>query len=171
MPRSKKPKKAYRQKGVIRDPVSFVIKGIKPADPDAQLRAKLNLHGAMVNLTQGRGTKIDWQEVANALNVGLALAEMGYGKEFVPDLVKAQGAMALLRDRGKATGRFVFKAEEMSAVNTGIDLHDQQIELAPIADFERAIRAVELALAKGNFVTVERIDEQPQPSSPQIQAA
>lgn len=155
MPRSKKPKKAYRQKGVIRDPIAFVIRGMKPADPDAQLRSKINLHAAMANLTQGRGTQADWQEVANGLNVGLALAEMGYGKEFVPDLAKAQGAMALLRDRGKATGRFVFRAEEMQAVNTGLDLHDQQIELAPIKSFELAIRAVERALAQGNFVTVE----------------
>jgi len=164
MSRSKKPKKQYKPRGVLRDPISFVIKGMRPADPNAQLKAKINLHGAMANLVQGRGTKEDWQEVANGLNVGLALAEMGYGKEFVPDIVKAQGAMALLRDQGKSTGRFIFRGEEMQAVNTGLDLHDQQIELAPVKDFEQAIRAVDLALAQGNFVSVRKIDEQPQPS-------
>lgn len=156
MASNKKPKKKYKPKGVIRDPIAFVIKGVKPAEPDAQLRAKIHLHQSMMSLTRGEGGKYEWQEVANSINVALALCEMGYGKEFVPDLVKAQGAMAMLRDRGKTTGRFVFKAEEMQAVNVGIDIHDQQIELAPIADFERAIRAVDLALMKGNFVTVQQ---------------
>lgn len=155
MARSSKPKKKYRPKGVIRDPIAFVIKGLKPADPDAQLKAKILLHASMAEITQGRGGKDEWQVVANSINVCLALCEMGYGKEFVPDLVRAQGAMALLRDRGKATGKFILRAEEMTAINVALDIHDQQIELAPIKDFELAVRAVERALAQGNFVTVQ----------------
>jgi hypothetical protein len=170
MPKSSAPKKKYRPKGLMRDPVKFVLMGMRPAEQDAQLKMKICLHSAMANLTKGAGTRSDWEELANGLNVGLVLCEMGYGKEFVEDLVSAQASMVLLRERYKETGRFIFRAEEMRCVNSALDIHDQQIELAPLKDFERAIMAVNAALAKGNFVTVQKISGRQPLSSPQTPA-
>lgn len=159
MAANKKPRKKYRPRGVFKDPLAYVMAGNRPATEEAQLKAKIGYHLSMTNITQGRGRKEDWQEITNSINLGLTLCEMGYGKEFVPDLVKAQGAMILLRDRFKSSDRMILKAEEMSLINTALDLHDQQLALAPIREVEKAIRHVEQQIARGNFVTLQEIQQ------------
>jgi hypothetical protein len=97
MAATKKPRKKYRPRQVIKDPIAFVVSGTRPGSDEAQLKTKISYHMAMTNITQGRGDKSDWQEIANSINLALTLAEMGWGKDYVPVLVKAQGAMILLR--------------------------------------------------------------------------
>lgn len=159
MAANKKPKKKYRPRPVFQDPVAFVIAGNRPAPQESQLKAKISYHMAMTRITRGEGDAQDWTEIANSVNLSLVLAEMGYGVEYVPQLVKAQGAMILLRDRFKGGGRMVCRADEMAALNEALALHDEQLEIAPLRDIERAVRHVEQQFAKGNFVTLERIKD------------
>lgn len=169
MSANKKPRKKYKPKGVIRDPVNFVVAGSRPASEEIQLDTKILYHSAMTQMVQGNGKKDDWQTLANAMNVGLILCEMGYGQEFVPDLVKAQGAMVLVKQRFRATGKMGLRGEEMQAINVALDLHDQQLALTPIRDIERAVLCVDRELRRGNFVTVEPSAQQ-QPSLQQTLA-
>lgn len=152
MPRSTKPRKTYRPKRLIHNPVEWVVSGLKPASVDAQTKLKLGYHWSMANLTKGDGTTHDWQTVSDALNVALVLCEMDYGKEYLPELDTAMFSMLDLRDRYRATGRMLFKGTEMQAVNLGLELHDEQIALAPIATMEKALQEVERRLTKGNFL-------------------
>lgn len=154
MANNKKPKKKYQPKGIIKDPIRYMLRGNKPAEESAITKLKIGYHMAMVAVTQGRAGKAEWQEIANVLNVAITLAEMGYGDQYLPEIVKAQGAMVLIRERLKATGRITVKAEEMNAINEALELHDQQVELVTVREMETAILSVERQLARGNFVTV-----------------
>jgi hypothetical protein len=154
MAKSAKPKKKYRPRPIIADPIRYVTAAVRPAPEAAQLKTKIGIHMAMAKITKGEGDKDDWQEVANALNLSLILAEMGYGQEYVQTVVMGQAAMTLLRDRFKATGKAILRGEEMRAINEALEVHDGQIELATVKDIERAVYAVERELARGNFVKV-----------------
>ena len=154
MASNKKPRKKYVPRTVIKDPIRYIVRGNNPAEPEAVTKVKINHHLSMLAITQGKGVAADWQVVANALNAAVVLAEMGYGVEYVPEGVKAQGAMVMIRDRLKATGRMTLKAAEMQAINEALALHDEQIEIATIRDMEKAIIHVEEQLRKGNFVKV-----------------
>lgn len=165
MAKSAKPKKKYRPRPIIQDPIRYVTALVRPAPEAARLKTKIGIHLAMTNITKGEGTKDDWQEVANALNLSVILAEMGYGKDYVPLIVEAQGSMVLVRDRLKATGKAILRGVEMRAINEALAVHDEQIDLATVKDIEKALFAIEKALAQGNFVKV--LPDAPSPPSPQ----
>jgi hypothetical protein len=155
MPSNKKPRKTYRPKRILHNPVAWVVNGVKPASVDAQTKLKLGYHWSMTNLTKGDGTTHDWQTVSDALNVAMVLCEMDYGKDYLPELEVAMYSMLDMRDRYRATGRLLFKGQEMQAVNLGLELHDEQIAIAPLGVMENALNEVKRRLAKGFFVKRE----------------
>lgn len=153
MPASKKPKKRYRPKGIIINPIEYVVSGLKPASEEAQTRLKLGYHWAMLRLTRGEGTKEDWWEVANAMNVAIVLAEHGYGDaEVIEDVKEAMLALHRVKLRYRETGRLLFRGEELTAVNLGLDIHDAQMETATVRDIELAIAECEKRIANREFI-------------------
>jgi hypothetical protein len=48
--------------------------------------------------------------------------------------------------RGAPTGRFILRAEEMSALNDAMDLHDAQLDTVTVKDMETAVLMVEAEL-------------------------
>lgn len=122
---------------------------MKPASGEAQTKLKVGYHWSMNNLTKGQGTVSDWQTVADALNVAMVLCEMNYGADYLPDLEKGMQAMLSLRNRYRQTNRFIFRAEEMQAVNLGLELHDEQIAIVPLVHMEKALDEVEKRLTPG----------------------
>jgi hypothetical protein len=57
MPRSSAPRKKYKPKGILKDPLSYVLGGIRPASEDARVKRKILAHLAMQALVQGRCVK------------------------------------------------------------------------------------------------------------------
>ena len=45
--------------------------------------------------------------------------------------------------RGAETGRFILRAEEMTALNTLMELHDAQMDVITVKDMERAFKIVD----------------------------
>lgn len=153
MPASKKPKKKYRPKGTISNPIEYVISGLKPADAEAQTRLKLGHHWAMLKLTRGEGTKEDWWEVSNAMNVAIVLCEHGYGgPEEIDDVKEAMLSLHQAKLRYRETGRLLFRGEEITAVNLGLDIHDAQMEYATVRDIELAIAECEKRISRREFI-------------------
>ena len=152
MARSTKPRKKYRQKRNLQNPIDYVLKGVKPASQDAQTKLRVGYHLSMAALCKGEGDTHDWQNVSDAMNVAMVLCEMGYGEDYLPDLSTAMQSMLAMRDRYKQGMSLLFRGEEMQAVNLGLDLHDAQVEEVPLAAFERALAEVERRLARGIFL-------------------
>lgn len=137
----------YKPKGVILDTMSWIKQGMQIVDGmDVGLDLKIKNHAAMANLTQGRGTRDDMDIVIGALNMTEALTRINpeLGRDWAAEIRAAQDALYSLGKRGLANGeRFIFKADEMKAVNLGMEIHDAQLERSTVRDIELALDEVE----------------------------
>lgn len=149
MANTKRPRKAYRPKVVISNPLDYVLSGYAPPSEDVKVNLRIKFHLAMTRIAKGEADKDDWGIVADAINVCVVLCEMGFGREFYPDLVAAQQAMLDMKARYKKTGKIILKGDEMQKINVALDLHDQQIDLVRTIDVERAVFSVQQRLRNG----------------------
>ena len=150
MASNKKPRKKYVPKPVLRDPIRYVVAGVKPPDADLMLKLELINHSAMESLTHGNGTYEDWQAVTNMLNVANVLAGSLSIYEHTGDfeyIVAAQQAHAKCGARMARSGRFGYTGEELTAVNTAFAIHDYQMQHTTVIQYERANREVPLVNA------------------------
>jgi len=156
MANNKKPRKAYRPKPVRIDPVGYVLTGMMPLDQvgDELITLRVKNHGALAALTQGRATNDDFNMLISALNVTEALMMQELGAEYSPELQAGQAALKEIGQRRKALGRFVLRAEEMTALNLAMDVHDAQLEICTVAQIERAILTVRKTVLGGKATAI-----------------
>lgn len=131
----------YRPKGVIPDTISFVLRGFMPVREHGKaMTAKIKNHEALVNLTQGAGTRDDIEVIIGAMNVAEALIKIaGIGVEYTQEITDAQQAIFTMGQRGVTKDRFLFTGPEMKAINTGMDVHDAQLDVCTIGELEKAL--------------------------------
>lgn len=138
MASNKKPKKKYRPKPVLLDPIAHVLVGIRPPAPEHRARIEIVNHGAMYQLTHGKGTRQDWDEVACALNTALVLAEdYKIGFDYLADIQAALEAHRMCGVRG-----FGYSGPELQTVNYALKVHEEQMNIATVSEHERALAKV-----------------------------
>jgi hypothetical protein len=98
----------------------------------------------------------DWGMVTGALNTALLLAEDGYGIEHEDIFIRALDATARAYLRQQQTGKYRLDGTGINDIRTALELHDQQLKLAPVADISKALSAVEDRIKSGNVYTIER---------------
>lgn len=85
---------------------------------------------ALDEMAQGRGDETHFDSLAGAVNLALVLAERaGNNTEAIALIQAAQDALMRARSRNETFGRFGFDGQGYSAVQTALDLHDQQLAL------------------------------------------
>jgi hypothetical protein len=146
MPSNKKPRKKYKPRPVIADPVAFVVGGMQQITPENTLRLKLINHGSMKALTDGSATKTEWDYICTALNVTVVMAEMGLGDDYMDDIKAAMLAHAQCGKRLYQGGRLGYTGEQLTAVNKALEIHDAQIDIATVAELEKAHMEVQKRL-------------------------
>lgn len=153
---TKKPRKAYRPRTApLLSPVYFIGR-MKPADGPAKRYTQLRYHGALDNLVHGRGTKADWQDLAEALNMTLLLCEQGVGAEHLAFAQEAMQVMFPLRDRFHRCGSMVPTGPERKTLILALDLHDQQLESGIHAGLvEDCYDEMNRRIAAGKFISPE----------------
>ena len=147
----------YRPKGVIRDPLAYVLSGMKVV---GQIGAGTDLmiknHMALDNVRQGVGTKEDIDILIGALNITDALSLMRIGDEWQSEIRAAQDALLELGRRGVETGKFILRGPELTALNLGMEIHDAQLEACTVADLEKAMDYVTQCLINGKARSMVR---------------
>ena len=135
---------SYRPKGVLINPVAYVLEGMKPLrDHDSTLiDLKIKNHAAMEALTKGRAMRSDMDILINMVNVVEALYRLGFGEDYGNVVQQGLDALHEVGKRGIQAGRFILKAHEMSHLNMIMELHDAQMEIITIKDMEKAIDLV-----------------------------
>ena len=105
---------------------------------------KIKNHLALSDITQGQGDKNKVDVLIAAMNMAEALhiVNPALGKEYAPEIKAAQDAIYMMAKRGVAKGRFVFTGPEMQAMNTGMEVHDAQLDACTIGELEQAIKYV-----------------------------
>lgn len=141
-----KPRKKYKPKGVRLDVMAWVKSGMLKIDQvnHAGVTLKIKNHAALASITQGIGKRDDIDIVIAAMNITEALALLGKGKDWHPEIRAAQDAILDMGKRGLANGdRFVFTGPEMQAVNLAMDVHDAQLDECTVGELEKALALVE----------------------------
>ena len=145
MAASAKPRKKYRPRPVLRDPLGYVMDSVTYLNtnnfPIVDLKIKHSQ--AMCALLQGTAKKYDIDKLIAMCNITEALWEMGFGKEYKEVFVDGKCAILAIVERATKHGRFTPTGPEIGMLNLLLQLHDAQLDVVTIKDMERAIRTVE----------------------------
>ena len=88
------------------------------------------------------------------------LWRMGIGSEYQEIARAGSDALFDVAVRGKDTMRFIVKALEMDAINSMMDLHDAQLDIATIKEMETAMEIMRRELIhKRARVVKERVPQ------------
>jgi hypothetical protein len=141
MPTSKKPRKKYRPKPVLADPVSFALESFMPVRQytEYMLTLRVKNHGAMTALTTGKATVDDINALMAMSNASIALLHLGFGSEYEGVASLGYTSLKAVVERGIPTNRFVCRAQEINALNAFMELHDAQMDVITIEDLQKAI--------------------------------
>lgn len=139
-----KKRSKYRPKGVLINPLAYVLESLKPVKShDSYLiDLKIKNHGAMEALTKGQATRADMDVLVNMVNVAEALYRLGFGDDYGDVVQQGLDALHDVGKRGLQTGRFILKAQEMSHLNHVMELHDAQMDVITVKDMEKAVDIV-----------------------------
>lgn len=124
--------------------MTWVQAGLQKLDAlSAGTTLKIRNHDAMNNIRMGVATRQDIDSVIDAFNVAEALAKRGVGADWATEIRAAQDALLVLARRGVERGfKFIVKAEELVAMNLGMEIHDAQLEAVTVKELEGAMNDV-----------------------------
>ena len=139
-----KKRSKYRPKGVLINPLAYVLESLKPVRyHDSYLvDLKIKNHGSMEALTKGNAGRAEMDLLINMVNTVEALYRLGFGEDYGDVVQQGLDALHDVGQRGVQTGRFILKAQEMSHLNLIMELHDAQMEVITVKDMERAVDLV-----------------------------
>ena len=138
MAANKKPRKAYRPRGVILDTVNWVCGGFKPLSSvgDENVKLRLRNHLALESISKGKATHVDLGTLIAASNMTMALKRGGFGDEYHSTAIAGANAIEALRN----SGRFVCTGPELTAIKRMMELHDAQLDVVRINDLDAALK-------------------------------
>lgn len=139
-----KKRSKYRPKGVLTNPVAYVLESLKPIKhhDDFLIDLKIKNHSAMEALTKGKAGRSEMDLLINMVNVVEALYRLGFGEDYGDVVQQGLDALHDVGKRGVQTGKFILKAQEMSHLNMIMELHDAQMDVITVKDMERAVDLV-----------------------------
>lgn len=138
-------KSKYKPRPIKADAVTWVINGFRNISDtgDVVLNLKIKNHEAIESLRKGQATRNDLDILIGAFNVTEALARMKIGDDYANEIKAGQDALLAIGKRGVSNNdRFILKALELTAINLTMEIHDAQLEVATIADLEKAMDIV-----------------------------
>ena len=134
---------SYRPKPQLPNPVAWIINGFKPISQAGIVNVQIKNHNAIDALRKGVADREDIDTIIEALNIAESLQRLGIGDEYKDELRAAQDALYAVSKRGiDREYRFVLKAQELAAINLGMEIHDAQIEVTTIHQMEDALDIV-----------------------------
>ena len=134
---------SYRPKPQHPNPVAWLVNGFKPVSQAGIVNVQIKNHQAIDALRKGVADREDIDAIIAALNITEALQRLGIGDEYRDQVRAAQDALYAVSRRGiDREYRFVLKAQELTAINLGMEIHDAQIEVTSIKHMEDALDIV-----------------------------
>jgi hypothetical protein len=160
MAANKKPRKPYKPKRNLVNPVGFVLEGIAPvrSHTNVLLSLKIRNHAAMSALTKGQAVHKDIDELIAMVNMTEALYRLGFGTEYKDVVQDGLRGLRAVGSRGAESGRFILKAAEMHALNEVMELHDAQMDVISVNDMDKAINLVQKELRDGKMTPIKEVE-------------
>lgn len=148
MPRSAKPRKAYRPKPVFADPVESVIAHAGKLPRGERLKLQVPMENAFVALRAGGHDSAPWCNLADAMNVAEELALRGIASDRLPEIRAAQAALHAVHQRQAAGGSWTLRGSEIAAIEFGVDLHRIQLHHCSQGELAASIEAVQRRMSQ-----------------------
>lgn len=128
------------------NPVQWVLNGFMPMrmEPKAT-ELKIKNHQAMFDMASGDANRDTVEVLIAAMNMAERLAIINsdkLGGHLREEISAAQDAIHSMGKRSIAKGVFRFTGPELTAMNTGMEIHDQQLETCTIKELEDALDLV-----------------------------
>jgi len=140
-----KKKSKYKPKGVRVNALSWVLDGLKPfASLDASTTLRIKNHAAMDTLRRGDATKADIDVLIGTFNMAEAYMRLRpeLGADWADEIQAGLDALHDVGKRGLASGRFILKASELTAMNLVMEIHNAQLDNTTVNDMEKAMDIV-----------------------------
>lgn len=159
MPGNSKPRKKYRPKKNLVDPVGFVTESLTPLlEQETYVRdLHLSTHSAMRSLIRGSATKDDMNAILSAHNITQALLVTQKLTDVDQVILKSEAALYALTDRAKVLGRYVLKALELQTLNDMVALHDDFMGVITVGQMEEALKFSKAELKAGRVTRLKTI--------------
>lgn len=112
---------------------------------------------AFTNLTQGNASEESWECVVCACNIGMALSETVFDHQGEEEIVSALDGLFRAKLRSERTGNYRLDGDAIQAVRAGLEIHDQQMQLAQRREIVAAMAVVRARIAEGNVYSGEYV--------------
>lgn len=164
MPTTSKPRKKYKPKPQLTNPLGYVLEGMETvrSRADHMLKFKIKNSAALLALMRGNATKQDMNILVAVSNMTETLCSMGFGKEYSAVAVDGREAILKIVFRAVDKLKFVPTGPEITAVRELVELHEQQMGVITIAEMDKAIALADKQLrAKKNVIRLPEINGVP----------
>ena len=127
---------------------------------EANTNMRIIAHDAMDMLRQGVATRGHMQMIVEAANMAETLASVeGIGKDWIPEINQAQEAIHAIANRSAEIGRYVLRAQELTALNLLMEIHDAQLDACSIQTLGRAVDYIRKRMAANDYISLPVIKE------------
>lgn len=106
---------------------------------------KIKNHNSMFDMVHGHGDRNNFDILVAAMNMAEALSIINpekLGGHLETEIRAAQDALHNMGKRSLARGVFRFTGPELQAMNTGMEIHDQQLDTCNIQELDEAVKLV-----------------------------
>jgi len=151
MPTNSKPRKKYRPKLNLKDPVGYLIEGLQSIRSKGRILLELQVKNssAMTSLMRGGATRRELGVLIEMSNVAEALQVGGFGAQYKEVAIQGRMALIAITDRATRVGKLVPAGPDIAALNDLMELHDAQMDVITVKDLQRAIAYATDQIARG----------------------
>ena len=154
MPSNKKPRKPY-----VRKPINLMahmeaqdrvrLLAYHEDTRNSLITLKIKNHDALCNIRLGDGTADDIKTLVRAVNMCEAFMLLEIGDEYKADQVKAKNTIKSVCARAFDRHKFILTASELSMANLFLEIHDAQLEVCTLGEYNDACEIVSKSINKG----------------------
>lgn len=144
MPRSHKPRKRFdpRRHPVDRDPIELAMNQIATLQPSQRATLKKTAEDAFDAFRRGHGSAELWAHLADALNMGEAMATLNLANDHGHKFTDAQIALGRVHQRHAAGGNYTLRGDEIAALDDALFIYGVQLDVCSKGEWLAAIDRV-----------------------------
>ena len=132
-------KKTTRKRWKLINTITHAIVGAAITHPELLDKLRLRELAALEAMSKGQGTRVEWQELADMLNICEVMALEGIGPEALPYCKEAQEALVEAARRYETTKRMGLSGLGIQALREVYEYHDLQRSSVARAVYEQMI--------------------------------
>ena len=132
-------KKTKRQHWKLIDPLRHALLGAAITESRVLDKLRLKELAAIEAMSKGNGTTVEWQELADMMNICEVMGSSGIGAEALPHCQQAQEALTEAARRFEKTGRMGLSGVGLQALREVYEYHDLQRSSVPRSVYEQMI--------------------------------